>query len=107
MKRLFLNLSIACVLLSVALAPSVLAQKRTQEPASKPAAAAKPKATPAPKSDDALKAEVEESVKPPPAERVARLEEFVKSNQLSEPLSLLAQGFLTSARAALGDERLR
>lgn len=107
MKRLFLNLSIAFVLLSVALVPSVLAQKKTQKPAPKPAAAAKPKATPAPKDDDALKAELEEIVKLAPAARVAKLEEFIKSNQLSEPLSMLAQGLLTSARAALGDERLR
>ncbi|MFL6283239.1 MAG: tetratricopeptide repeat protein [Pyrinomonadaceae bacterium] len=111
MKRPFLNLAIALCLLSVALAPSVSAQRKTQgqRPASKPAAAAaKPKATnAAPKGDDALKAELEEIVKLAPAERVERLEEFVKSNQLSEPLSLLAQGFLTSARAALGDERLR
>lgn len=106
MKRLFLNPSIALLLLAVVLAPCAWAQKKPQ--GQKPAAQAKPKATPASaKSDDELKAELEEIVKLAPAERVKRLEEFVKSNQLSEPLALLAQGFLTSARAALGDERLR
>src|SRR4051794_17545037 len=110
MKRLFLNLSIALLLLTVVLAPCASAQKKTQgqKPALKPTAQAKPKATPAPtKSDDELKAELEEIVKLAPTERVTRLEEFIKSNQLSEPLALLAQGLLTSARAALGDERLR
>ncbi|HEV7892623.1 MAG TPA: hypothetical protein VGP08_18560 [Pyrinomonadaceae bacterium] len=108
MKRLFLNLSIALVLLSVVLAPCASAQKKGQKPNAKPATTAKPKASPAAaKDDDALKAELDEIVKLAPAERVARLEEFVKSNKLSEALAPLAQGLLTSARAALGDERLR
>jgi Tfp pilus assembly protein PilF len=103
MKRLFLNLSIALSLLT--LAPCAMAQRR--KPTPKPAATAKPKASPAPKDDEALKAELDEIVKLAPSERVARLEEFVKTNQSSAALLPLAQGLLTSARAALGDERLR
>lgn len=104
MKRLLSNISFALVLLLVALAPYASAQKKGQKPAAKPTT----KATPAaPKDDDALKAELDEIVKLAPSERVARLEEFVKSNKLSETLAPLAQGLLTSARAALGDERLR
>lgn len=103
MKRFFLSLSIVFVLLTFVVAPCASAQKK--KPAAKPAAA---KATPdAPKDDEALKAELDELVKLAPAERVVRLEEFVKSNKLSETLAPLAQGLLTSARAALGDERLR
>ena len=99
MKRLLLSLSIALTLLSVVPAPSASAQKKGQKTPAKPAAAAK--------DDDALKAELDEIMKLAPAERVARLEEFVRSNRLSETLAPLAQGLLTSARAALGDERLR
>ena len=108
MKRLLFKLSIAFVLLCVAAAQVAPAQKKTQgqKPAAKPATA-KPKATTAPKGDDALKAELDEMVKLAPSERVKRLEEFVKSNQLPEPIAQLAQALLTSARAALGDERLR
>src|SRR5215207_2429078 len=105
MKRFLLSLSIALTLLSVVPAPCASAQKKGQKPAAAPA---KPKATPAAaKDDDALKAELDEILKLAPAERVARLEELVKSNRLSEALAPLAQGLLTSARAALGDERLR
>src|SRR5919206_597160 len=103
MKRFFLNLSIALSLL--ALAPCAIAQR--QKPTPKPAATTKPKATTAPKDEEALKAELDEIVKLAPSERVARLEEFVKANQSSVALLPLAQGLLTSARAALGDERLR
>jgi tetratricopeptide (TPR) repeat protein len=105
MKRLLLNLSIALSLLT--LAPPAPAQKKAQKPGAKQAAAAKPKATAAPKGEEALKSELEEIVKLAPAERVKRLEEFVKANQSSESQPALAQGLLTSARAALGDERLR
>src|SRR4051812_16950744 len=78
MKRLFLNLSIALLFLTVVLAPCASAQKKPQ--GQKPSAQAKPKATPATaKSDDALKAELDEIVKLTPAERVKRLEEFIKS----------------------------
>jgi tetratricopeptide (TPR) repeat protein len=104
MKRFLLNLPIALALLLVVLAPCASAQKKGQKTPAKPA----PKAsTAAAKDDDALKAELDEIVKLAPAERVARLEAFVKSNKLSETLAPLAQGLLTSARAALGDERLR
>jgi tetratricopeptide (TPR) repeat protein len=110
MKRLLLNLSTAFVLMALGSTPCVLAQRKAlgQKPATKPgAAAAKPKVSPAPKGDDALKAELDEIVKLAPAERVKRLEEFVRANQSAESVLPLAQGLLTSARAALGDERLR
>lgn len=108
MKRLFFSLSIALTILLVVFAPLASAQKKGQKTTAKPAATAKPKATPAAaKDDDALKAELDEIVKLAPAERVAKLEEFVKSNSLSETLAPIAQGLLTSARAALGDERVR
>src|SRR5215212_3570096 len=104
MKRLLSNLSFALVLSTAVLAPPALAQKKGQKTPAKPAAKATPAAA---KDDDSLKAELDEIVKLAPAERVARLEGFVKSNRLSEALAPLAQGLLTSARAALGDERLR
>src|SRR5205085_10640596 len=107
MKRLLSKLSTALLFLSVASTPCVLAQRKAQGQKPAAATAAKPKATPAPKGDDALKAELEEIVKLAPAERVTRLEEFVRANQSSASMLPLAQGFLTSARAALGDERLR
>src|SRR3712207_2770838 len=104
MKRFFLSLSFALALLLIVLAPCASAQKKGQKPSAKPA----PKSTPAAaKDDDALKAELDEIVKLAPAERVARLEEFVRSNRLSDTLAPTARGLLTSARAALGDERLR
>lgn len=80
------------------------------------AAAAKPKPKPSTQpavSDDALKAEFDEIIKLDPATRVERLqgfverlEQFIKENAGS-PALLHAQELLTSARAALGDERLR
>src|SRR5919107_3397190 len=100
MKRLLLNLSTALLLLVAAPAPRALAQRKAQGQKT-PAKQAEPS-----KGDDALKAELDEIVKLAPAERVSRLEEFVKANQSSETLAA-AQGLLTSARAALGDERLR
>lgn len=84
------------------------AQKAKQKPsAAKPRpGAAAPKTKAAPANEDELKAELEEIVKLPPSERVGRLEEFVKKNAETEAG---ARGvvFLTSARAALGDEKLR
>ncbi|MDT5296686.1 MAG: hypothetical protein QOJ76_3566, partial [Acidobacteriota bacterium] len=69
--------------------------------------AAKPKASAAKPADgDALKAELDEIVKLDAATRVERLRAFVKENPDS-PQTLRAQELLTSARAALGDERLR
>ncbi|HYE13339.1 MAG TPA: tetratricopeptide repeat protein [Pyrinomonadaceae bacterium] len=73
------------------------------------APAAKPKASPAakPTGEEALKAELAEIVKlASAAERVERLKSFLKANEKS-PLRPKAQELLTSARAALGDERLR
>jgi tetratricopeptide (TPR) repeat protein len=105
MKRLLLNLSTAFVLMALMSTPCALAQRKPQ--GQKPSATAKPKAGPAPKDDDALKAELDEIVKLAPAERITRLEEFVRANQSSASILPLAQGLLTSARAALGDERLR
>src|SRR4051812_38195894 len=110
MKRLLLNLSTAFVLIALMSTPCALAQRKAQgqKTSTKPSAAAsKPKAGPAPKDDDALKAELDEIVKLAPAERIKRLEEFVSANQSSASILQVAQGLLTSARAALGDERLR
>ena len=104
MKRLLLNLSIAFVLMALMSAPCASAQRKAQ--GQKPASASKPKAGPAP-SDDALKAELDEIVKLAPAERITKLEEFISANQTSASILPVAQGLLTSARAALGDERLR
>jgi Flp pilus assembly protein TadD len=69
---------------------------------------AKPKTAAAakPADEDALKAELDEVLKLDAATRVERLTAFVKANPDS-PQTLRAQELLTSARAALGDERLR
>jgi tetratricopeptide (TPR) repeat protein len=128
MKRSLSSLSIASLLLSVA---PVLAQRKPaaqaekgkppatsktkgtdakqpanskQKPTGKAAAARPKKAAPA--SEDALKAELDEIVKLDAAARVERLQAFVKENP-ETPQTLRAQELLTSARAALGDERLR
>ncbi|HZB45167.1 MAG TPA: hypothetical protein VE360_07985, partial [Pyrinomonadaceae bacterium] len=81
----------------------VVAAQPAQKPKPKPAAT---KARAAPADEGALKAELEEIVKLAPAERVERLEEFVKKNAESETRARAVE-FLTSARAALGDEKLR
>jgi tetratricopeptide (TPR) repeat protein len=74
--------------------------------ASKPKLAAAQPAASQPADEDALKAELDEVLKLDAAARVERLTAFVKANPDS-PQTLRAQELLTSARAALGDERLR
>ncbi|MGB8510957.1 MAG: hypothetical protein WCD76_21480, partial [Pyrinomonadaceae bacterium] len=56
--------------------------------------------------EEALKAELDEIVKLAPAERIQRLQAFLKK-RLTPALKLRASEGLTSARAALGDEKLR
>src|SRR5438105_4899502 len=80
------------------------AAKQQKTPAAKPKATARPAAKPA--DEDALKAELDEVLKLDAAARVERLTAFVKANPDS-PQTLRAQELLTSARAALGDEKLR
>src|SRR5919205_868368 len=81
------------------------APPKAKTAAAKPkTAAAKP--TPKPADGDALKAEVDEIVKLDAATRVERLSAFVKANP-DTPQTLRARELLTSARAALGDEKLR
>ena len=65
-------------------------------------AASKPEAT----DEEALKAELGEILKLDAATRVERLSAFVKANP-DTPQTLRAKELLTSARAALGDEKLR
>ena len=76
------------------------AQSGKGKPAAGKAKAAKPA------DEDALKAELDEVVKLDAASRVERLEAFVRANPDSRQ-TLRARELLTSARAALGDERLR
>lgn len=74
------------------------------------AGAGKPKSTPAakaaPSSEDEAELEAIVKAKLAPAEWVARLEAFVKDHPDSSATPR-AREFLTSARAALGDEKLR
>src|SRR5918912_2795500 len=78
------------------------AASKPKTPAAKPAA----KPTSKPADEDALKAELDEIIKLDAATRVERLKAFVKAIPDS-PQTLRAQELLTSARAALGDEKLR
>jgi len=111
MKQVVLHL--ACVLLLLSLACAVEARAQRKTPGAKPSAqGVKAKTTPGkakaatPKAagENAPKAELDEIVKLGAAERVERLQAFVKANPNS-PSLLRAQELLTSARAALGDER--
>ncbi|HLM55194.1 MAG TPA: tetratricopeptide repeat protein [Pyrinomonadaceae bacterium] len=108
MKRV-LSFVAASVLLCAVCAMSAAGQRRPAAGKPKPAAA-KPKAdaaaTTAAAGDDAAKAQLEEIVKLEPAERVERLQAFIKVNPKSSARQR-AQELLTSARAALGDEKLR
>src|SRR2546423_13997166 len=113
MKQVVLHLAGVLLLLSLACAVEGRAQRKT--PGAKPSAqGVKAKTTPGkakaatPKTagEDAKKAELDEIVKLGASERVERLQAFVKANPNS-PSLLRAQELLTSARAALGDERLR
>src|ERR1044071_1502284 len=114
MKRILSSITFAaCLLMTAALSDpfeSAAQKKPAQEGKQKPAAskpktpAAKPAAQPA--DEDALKAELDEILKLDAAARVERLTAFVKANPDS-PQTLRAQELLASARAALGDEKLR
>ncbi|HYH85006.1 MAG TPA: hypothetical protein VEX60_05945, partial [Pyrinomonadaceae bacterium] len=97
---------LACITLLLVLSGDIVAQRKPAGAKSAPQTG-KPKATPAVAADEAtLKAQLDEIVKLAASERVGRLEEFVKSNPDS-PQTVRAQELLASARAALGDEKLR
>lgn len=111
MKRTLSSLTLAALLLLTCAALTSLAQRRpaSQTGKARPSAgrgkaAAKTPAKPA--DEDALRAELDEVLKLDAAARVERLKAFVRANPDS-PQTLRAQELLTSARAALGDERLR
>src|SRR5688500_6366865 len=113
MKRTLSSSVLALLLLATAAvimsaAPPSGAQRKqpgkTKPAAGKGKAATKTRAKPA--DENALKAELDELVKLDAATHVERLKAFVKANP-DTPQTLRAQEILTSARAALGDERLR
>src|SRR5215203_4027908 len=98
MKRTLSSFTLAaCLLTTAALSDSYAQRKPAPKP--KPAAAR-------PADEDALKAELDGVLKLDAAARVERLTAFVKANPDS-PQTLRAQELLTSARAALGDEKIR
>src|SRR5215207_4342314 len=100
MKRTLNSFALAaCLLVTAALSNSYAQRKPAQAGKGKPAAA---KAG----DEDALKAELDGVLKLDVAARVERLTAFVKANPDS-PQTLRAQELLASARAALGDEKLR
>src|SRR5829696_3232347 len=100
MKRTLNSFTLAaCLLTTAALSDSYAQRKPAQAGKGKPAAAK-------PGDEDALKAELDEALKLDAAARVERLTAFVKANPDS-PQTLRAQELLASARAALGDEKLR
>ncbi|HEX8187011.1 MAG TPA: tetratricopeptide repeat protein, partial [Pyrinomonadaceae bacterium] len=108
MKRTFTSFALAACLMLTAAPSDSHAQRKPAPPKLKPAAA-KPKpaaAKPKPAGEDALRAELDEVLKLDAAGRVKRLTAFVEANPDS-PQTLRAQELLTSARAALGDEKLR
>ncbi len=92
-------------------APAIASAQR-QTPGKKAVTTTKTTATgeqPAPADaagEEALKAELDGIVSLAPVERVARLQAFLKKRP-SQTLRVRAQEQLTSARAALGDEKLR
>jgi tetratricopeptide (TPR) repeat protein len=118
MKRAFVPF--ACLILLVALAGASSAQRKTAATAKPEAqgpktAASRPRTTAkGAGGEDAQKSELEEIVKADgagqpvlsAAERVERLQAFIKKHPDSAQL-LRAEELLTSARAALGDEKLR
>src|SRR5947209_3195510 len=109
MKQVVLHLAGVLLLSSLVCAVEARAQRKPsgakQTGRTTSASKLKPSAQ-KPAGEDALKAELDEIVKLGAAERVERLQSFVKENTNS-PTLLRAQELLTSARAALGDERLR
>jgi tetratricopeptide (TPR) repeat protein len=113
MKRA--SVSFACVILLLALAGVVAAQRKPAAQGAKKPAAAKPKASAkGAGGEDAQKSELDEIVKTDDAgqsvhsaaERIEQLQAFVKDHPNSAQL-VRAEELLTSARAALGDEKLR
>ncbi|HEX8338618.1 MAG TPA: hypothetical protein VF621_18000, partial [Pyrinomonadaceae bacterium] len=106
MRRTFTSFTLAaCLLLTAALSESFAQRKPAAQTGKGKPAPAKPAAA-KPADGDALKAELDEIMKLDAAGRVGRLKAFVKANPDS-PQTLHAQELLTSARAALGDEKLR
>ncbi|MBV9926362.1 MAG: hypothetical protein JOZ96_15185 [Acidobacteria bacterium] len=104
MKRTFASFALSSFLTLTAGASFAQRKPAAQKPK---AADTKPKPAAAkPAGEDALKAELDEIVKLDAAARVERLTAFLKANPDS-PQTLRAQELLTSARAALGDEKLR
>ncbi|HEU4596129.1 MAG TPA: tetratricopeptide repeat protein [Pyrinomonadaceae bacterium] len=93
----------AALLLLLIIGVNASAQRK---PAKAKTAAKPPAAKKEPASEDARKAELDEIVKLAPEERIERLKAFIKADPAS-PLALRAREFLTSARAAFGDEKLR
>jgi tetratricopeptide (TPR) repeat protein len=85
--------------------PTAQAEKAKATSAAKPKSAAKSVAA-KPADEELLKSELDEIVKLDAATRVERLRAFIKENNGSAQ-TLRAEELLTSARAALGDERLR
>src|SRR5687768_4852674 len=109
MKRTLSSFTLALLLTAAAAVTSTAQRKGAQTGKARPAAGkgkAAAKAAARPADVDALKAELDEVVKLDAAARVERLKAFVKAKP-NTPQTLRAQELLTSARAALGDERLR
>src|SRR5215210_2827779 len=110
MKRIFTGFTLVAFLTLMAVPTFAQRKPSAQTGKGKPAAskpktaAAKPAAQP--EDDETLKAELDEVLKLDAAARVERLTAFVKAHPDSTQ-TLRAQELLTSARAALGDERLR
>jgi tetratricopeptide (TPR) repeat protein len=108
--------SFACLILFLTPVGVAAAQRKPAAQAGKKTAAGRPKASASKGAggEDAQKAELDEIVKLDDAghiklgaaERVERLQEFVKDHPDSAQLQR-ARELLTSARAALGDERVR
>src|ERR1044071_3488167 len=87
-------------------APAEQGKPAAQKPKTPAAAKPKPAAAAKPADEDALKAELDEVLKLDAASRVERLTAFVTANPDSSQ-TLRAQELVGSARAALGDEKLR
>ncbi|HEX8291971.1 MAG TPA: hypothetical protein VF570_09465, partial [Pyrinomonadaceae bacterium] len=108
MKRTLSSFTLAACLLTTAAPSDSFAQRKpaAQGGKGKPAASRPKPAAGKPAGEDALKAELDELLKLDAAARVERLTAFVKANP-DTPQTLRAQELLTSARAALGDQKLR
>jgi tetratricopeptide (TPR) repeat protein len=104
MKQVLTSLASLLLILSLCASHARAQRKPAAQTGKKPTTATKPAQQTA--GDDALKSELDEIAKLNTAERVERLEAFVKAHADS-PLLPRAQELLTSARAALGDEKLR